>query len=331
VLVNVNVPDAAPATVGMNCTFKLAVLPAFNVRGKVAPDTTKPAPVSVAAFTVTDDTPVDDRVSVCVADELTSTLPKLTLDALTVRMEAAASRESAKLSAVPPELAVRMTVCAVVTAVMVALKLAVVAPSAIVTVAGTDTAELLLVRATVVPPLPAAVPSVTVHASVVEPITVPLAQFNELSEPRGEELVPVPERAIASELESVALLETVRVPVFAPIVDGLNWMVNVNVLLGLTLTGSELCAVTEKAWPATFIDEIVTGAEPELVTVIVELADWPRGTEPNATDNDDGDSVPGAAVVVVCDEEFETLETQPVNISPLNSNDARARRRRFLC
>jgi hypothetical protein len=53
------------------------------------------------------------------------------------------------------------------------------------------------------------------------------------------------------------------------------------------------------------------------------------GTEPNVTDCDEAVRVPGAAVVV-SDEEFETLETQPLNIRPLNKSAASAKRRSFL-
>jgi hypothetical protein len=222
VLVNVSSPDAAPATVGSNCTFTLAVSPAFSVRGKVAPEAMNPVPVSVALFTVTDDMPVEDKVSVCVASVLTSTLPKLTLDALTVRMDAAACSCIEKLCAVSPASAVRMTVCAAGTAVIIALKFALVAPAGIVTVAGTLTAALLLLSATVNPPLPAAEPSVTVHGSVSEPITVPFAQFNKLNVPRGAAVVPVPDRLTTSEFALVASLETVNVPEANPIAEGLN-------------------------------------------------------------------------------------------------------------
>lgn len=183
VLAKVSCPATLPATNGLNWTFTLAVSPGFNVRGKVAPEAENPVPVSVAAFTVTDDVPVDESVSVSVAVVLTSTLPKLTLDALTVRIDAAACNCSEKLCARLPALAIRMTFCAVGTAVMFALKLALVAPAAMVTVAGTVTEASLLLKATVNPPSPAGEPRATVQGSVAEPITVEFAQVSDVKVP----------------------------------------------------------------------------------------------------------------------------------------------------
>ena len=66
----------------------------------------------------------------------------------------------------PPEAAVSVAVCAVVTDDTVAVKLALVAPSATVTEEGTTTAALLLESVTVWPPLAAAALSVAVQLSV---------------------------------------------------------------------------------------------------------------------------------------------------------------------
>jgi hypothetical protein len=52
------------------------------VTGNVAPDTVKPAPVSVAELMVTGPVPVDDSVIDCVDVEFTATLPNTTLPAL---------------------------------------------------------------------------------------------------------------------------------------------------------------------------------------------------------------------------------------------------------
>ena len=73
-LTTVSSPETAPATAGANCTFKLADVPAAMVAGKVTPETVKPAPDTVAEFTVTEALPVDDMVTVCVADPPTETL-----------------------------------------------------------------------------------------------------------------------------------------------------------------------------------------------------------------------------------------------------------------
>ena len=81
----------------------------------------------------------------------------------------------------PPEEAVRVAVCAELTAAMVAVKLAVVAPAATVTDEGTVTALLLLDRFTACPPVAAAALSVTVQVSVPAPVTDPLVQLRALN------------------------------------------------------------------------------------------------------------------------------------------------------
>ncbi|MGB6746014.1 MAG: hypothetical protein WBE38_20360, partial [Terracidiphilus sp.] len=75
-----------------------------------------------------------------------------------------------------PLVAVSVAVCAVETAAAVAEKLAVVAPAATVTEAGTATEELLLARLTENPPVAAAAFRVTVQASVAAPVTEELEQ-----------------------------------------------------------------------------------------------------------------------------------------------------------
>lgn len=76
-----------------------------------------------------------------------------------------------------------MTFCAVVTVEAVAVKLALVAPAATVTEAGTETAVLLLVRDTASPPLPAAADSDTVQESVPPLVSELLLQVRPLSVP----------------------------------------------------------------------------------------------------------------------------------------------------
>jgi hypothetical protein len=91
------VPLVVPATVGLNWTVSVAVWFGFNVSGKLAPDTEKPVPVSVAALTVTPAVPVDDIVIVCVVAEPTATLPKLRLEELMLSVGTAAFNCSAKV------------------------------------------------------------------------------------------------------------------------------------------------------------------------------------------------------------------------------------------
>ena len=57
----------------------------MSVSGKVAPETVNPVPVMFAELTVTDDEPVDESVSDCVAGAPTVTLPKARLVAFAVR------------------------------------------------------------------------------------------------------------------------------------------------------------------------------------------------------------------------------------------------------
>ena len=87
----------------------------------------------------------------------------------------------AKVADPPPEEPVSVAVCAVVTAAIVAVKLALVAPEATVTDDGTVTAALLLERLTDWPLLPAAALSVTVQLSVPAPVIDALAQVSALS------------------------------------------------------------------------------------------------------------------------------------------------------
>ena len=68
-----------------------------------------------------------------------------------------------------------------VTAVIVAVKAAVLAPEATVTDGGTVTAVLLLDRLTAWPPLGAAAFSVTVQLSVPAPVIDPLVQLSPLT------------------------------------------------------------------------------------------------------------------------------------------------------
>jgi hypothetical protein len=68
------------------------------VSGKVSPETVKPVPVSVAALTVTDPVPVDEKVTDWVEDVLTNTSPNARLVALMLRVD-------------DPWLTVNITVC----------------------------------------------------------------------------------------------------------------------------------------------------------------------------------------------------------------------------
>ena len=54
----------------------------FSVKGKVAPETVNPVPLTLAALTITGAVPVEDRIIDWVAGEFTRTSPKEMLVAL---------------------------------------------------------------------------------------------------------------------------------------------------------------------------------------------------------------------------------------------------------
>jgi hypothetical protein len=123
---------------------------------------------------------------------LTTTSPNATLVALMVSASMAAFSCRAKFLNTPPAPAVIVTACAVATEDTVAVNPALVAFVGTVTVLGTVTAELLLDRFTISPSPGAAAVSVKVHASVPDPIMVPLLQYSALS--AAGAAVPVPLR-----------------------------------------------------------------------------------------------------------------------------------------
>jgi hypothetical protein len=166
------------------------------VAGNAAPDKVKPAPVSFAPLIVTGAVPVDVKVTDCVADVLTTTSPYATLVALMVSARIAALSRNVKLFDTLPTLAVIVTACAAVTEATEAVNPALVAFAGTIAVLGTVTAELPLDRFTLSPPLGAAAVSVTVHASVPDPVMVPLVQYSALS--AAAAVVPVPLRLITA-------------------------------------------------------------------------------------------------------------------------------------
>jgi hypothetical protein len=83
-LLMVRLPVADPVAVGLNWTCTVIDWLGFNVAGSVAPTMLKAAPEMDAEFTVTGDVPEEVRVTDCVAEELTVTLPKLRVETLSV-------------------------------------------------------------------------------------------------------------------------------------------------------------------------------------------------------------------------------------------------------
>jgi hypothetical protein len=220
-LVSVNVPDATPAATGSNTTVSVAVCVGFSVSGNVVPAKLNPEPLMAAALTVNGAFPVELSVTVCASDVLTASLPKLRLAALTPRVAAYAFSDKAKVFELLEVEAVSVAVCAVVTAVAVAVKPAVVAPAAISTDPGTVTAALLLARFTLMPPAGALPLTVTVHTSVPAPVRELDVHVSDDTVGRIA-IVPVPLSPIAMVPFPVALLVRVNVPDDAPFVVGSN-------------------------------------------------------------------------------------------------------------
>ena len=178
----VRVPVAAPAVVGSNSMLIEEVgFEEFSVSGKVGPEKEKPVPLIVMVLTVTGAVPDEVKVKDCVAGVFKVTSPKAMLLALMLSVAMYAFSCRAKFSDTVPALAVKVTACAVDTAETVAEKLPVVEPAATVTDAGTVTAELLLARFTVNPPVAAAGFKVTVQASVPEPVMEEFVQETAIS------------------------------------------------------------------------------------------------------------------------------------------------------
>jgi hypothetical protein len=221
-LVMVSCPVNVPAVVGSKPTVSVAVLPGFNVTGKVSPDIEKPVPVSFAALMVTGTAPVDVRIRDCVAGVLSPTLPNATLVALMLSAAALAFNCKTKLLETLPAVALNVTVWVVVTAETVAVNAALVALEATVTVAGTVTAALPLERLTLSPPLGAAALSVTVQASVPDPVMDALLQERVFSV--GDAVaVPVPLRPTTTVgFVTALLLVMANCPETAPVAVGSN-------------------------------------------------------------------------------------------------------------
>jgi hypothetical protein len=150
------------------------------VTGNVIPESPKPVPVTEAALMVSAAVPEDVSVTAFVRVVFNASVPKATLVLLSVSPGVLALRARFKVFDTPAAVAVSVAVWFVLTAVAVAVKLALVAPDAIVTEAGIVTAVLLLDKATVVAVVAAEV-SETVQAVVPAPVSDPLLQERALS------------------------------------------------------------------------------------------------------------------------------------------------------
>ena len=139
-LLIVTFPVSLPAAVGLNWRSSVAVCDGDNVTGVVTPDMEKPVPWMVAPLMVTAAVPLEVRVTVWVDGVLRATLPKATL--LEPRVRAGVPLEVGfncreKLWVPLLEEAVRVAVCADVTADAVTVNPALDEPEGTVTEAGT--------------------------------------------------------------------------------------------------------------------------------------------------------------------------------------------------
>ncbi len=251
VLVIVSVPVDVPVASGLKVTSMVAVCPGFSVAGKELPDSVKPTPVRDAAVTVTALVPAEVSVTVCVADEFTSTFPNAIFVAFTPSRAIAPPSCNVNVLEPPPALAVSVAVCAVLTAFTVAANAAVVDPADTVTEEGTVTAVLSLARLTVKSPVGAAADSVTVHSSEAAPVSAVLAQVSELT--GGIAAAPVPLNSTTVEASEDALLVTVSCPVAAPSSAGVNLAEKLYVPPESTVTGRLFPPAIENPLPLIVI------------------------------------------------------------------------------
>ncbi len=243
----------------------------------MAPENEKPVPVIVTELTVTGWPPVELKVTVCVVGVFRFTLPKLMLVELMVNSGDEEIACRVKVVETEPALAVKVMVCVLDTEETVAENVAVVAPAATVTEAGTVTAELLLARFTVNPPVAAAAFSVTVQLSVPDPVMDELVQESPVS--TG---TPVPLRAMVVEAPAEELLVRVNWPVAAPAAVGSNCTVSIVELPELRVTGKLAPGIVKPA-PDMVAELMVRAEPPEEVRVSTCVVGVFTPTLPKAT------------------------------------------------
>lgn len=223
------------------------------------------------------------RVTDCVAEVLVTTSPNATLVALILSASVAAFSCRLKFFVAPLALADNVTACAAVTADTFAVKPTLVALAGTVTEFGTVTAELLLDRLTVSPPLGAAAVSVAVHMSVPDPIMAPLLQDSAFSAAGTVPVAPVPLSATTDDVAVDEPLAIVSCPVAAPAVEGVNCTLRLYVPPGAIVMGTLVEPTTVKGCPVRLTWAIWTGAEPPFESETDADAVWPTCTDPNVT------------------------------------------------
>lgn len=176
-------PASVPATVGAKMTETEAVASGASVSGNVnAPVPVNPVPAVVTPVIVSGAVPEEVSINDCIDEDPIFTFPNDNVVALRVSpgdVTAGGSRVRVNVAEVP-NVAASDTGVATVTAIAVAVKFAVDAPTTTETDAGIVTSVLLDPRVTV-SALVATPVSVTVQASVPAPVTVAPAQVSDFN------------------------------------------------------------------------------------------------------------------------------------------------------
>lgn len=208
VLPTASCPVIEPTAVGSNVSVTVTVCPGLSVAGRLTGEVEKPLPVTARDVTVTAPVPLEVRVTVCVVGVFSVTGP----NAMLVAFKVSAGLPTLSCSEITfellPEVAVRVTVCALATAATFAVNAALVEAAGTVTEAGTPTAELLAASPTVNPPVGAEPDKLTVQESASDPVIDVVLQ--EIALTVGATVVPVPLRLTTG---VGALLEIVSCPV----------------------------------------------------------------------------------------------------------------------
>jgi len=197
---------------------------------------------------------------------LTFTFPNATFVVLALRPASEPPRFNVIDCDTPPALAVSVAVCAVLTALTVAVKLALVAPEATVTAVGTVTALSLLAKPTEIPPLPAALLKVTAQLSVAGPVKELLAQLNPLKVGAFKvgtlAAAPVPLRLTVIWPSVAELFVMLSCPLALPTAVGAKITLRLKVAPAATAIGKSPAPLTENDCPEMLTLVICTGAVP---------------------------------------------------------------------
>ena len=235
---------------GSNCTLSVTAWLGFKVTGKLPPETEKPAPLIVAALTVTAAVPLEVSVTDFETVEFTATLPKDMLVVLTLNMGVAAFSCRLNFCDTPPSAAVNVAACALLTNATLAVKLTLFAPDGTFTEIGTETERLVLDKLTLTPPLGAAPLSVTMHASEPDPVMDELLQERPFSETAPAPDLPFPWSftAAAGAVEDVdeGLVRIFNCPVMSDAAVGSKCTFRFKVLPDAREIGKLLCPIREK-------------------------------------------------------------------------------------